>query len=233
MSFESNLTSVRVGATVEQSFLRQVFAWMFAALALSTGIAIWFHSSHTFTNYVSAHTAIVWVAFIAQIGLVVVLGAAINRLPVAVMATLFFLYAGITGAVFSILLAAFTTSSVIGAFAGATGVFGGMAVFGYTTRRDLSGLRPILFGALIGIIAASVVYMFVGGSTFNLIIGWGGVLLFSALTAYDMQKLKGYAAQGVGDSAAGEKLAIYGALSLYLDFVNLFISLLRIFGNSR
>lgn len=233
MSFDSNLTATRTGTDVEAAFLRQVFAWMFAALALSTGIAIWFHATDTFTNYVNAHHAIVWVALIAQLGLVVAISGLFNRLSVGVAATLFFVYAGLTGAVFSILLSAYTTSSVIGAFGGAAGVFGGMAAWGYTTRRDLSGWGGILFGALIGIVVASVVFLFVGGSTFNLIIGWAGVIIFSGLTAYDMQKLKGYARQGVGDSAAGEKLAILGALRLYLDFINLFISLLRIFGNSR
>jgi hypothetical protein len=122
---------------------------------------------------------------------------------------------------------------VVGAFAGAAGVFGGMAVVGYTTRTDLSRFRGLLFGALIGLIAASVAFIFTGGSTFNLIIGYAGVLIFSGLTAYDIQRLKTMQAQGFANAESAEKLAIFGALRLYLDFINLFISLLRIFGGGR
>jgi FtsH-binding integral membrane protein len=164
---------------------------------------------------------------------VLALPVVMRRLSAQVAALLFCVYAGLTGVTFAILLAVYTTGSVVGAFGGATGVFGGMALWGYTTKRDLSGWGSILFGALIGIIVASVVFVFVGGSTFNLIIGWAGVIIFSALTAYDMQKLKRIGESGIGDEETAQKLAIYGALSLYLDFINLVISLLRIFGGRR
>jgi hypothetical protein len=167
--------------------------------------------------------------------MVVVLSGVLNsqRISVSVAALLFFLYAGLTGVVFSILLDVYTTDSVVGAFAGAAGVFGGMALVGYTTRTDLSRFRGIFFGALIGLIVASVAFIFVGGGTLNLIIGYAGVLIFSGLTAYDIQRLKTMRAQGFANSQAAEKLAIFGALRLYLDFINLFISLLRIFGGGR
>jgi uncharacterized protein len=234
-TFQSSSTpSAAFGAErAERDFLRQVFAWMFAALALTTGIAVWFHSSGSTLTFFSNHRGLFIVAIVAQLGLVVVLSGAINRVSAQVAALLFFLYAGLTGVVFSILLDAYTTTSVVGAFAGAAGVFGGMAVYGYATDRDLSGLRGILFGALIGLIVASIVFLFVGGSTFNLIIGWAGVLIFSGLTAYDMQSLKRIRASGTMTAESEDKLAIFGALRLYLDFINLFISLLRIFGNSR
>jgi FtsH-binding integral membrane protein len=145
----------------------------------------------------------------------------------------FFLYAALTGVVFSILLDVYTTDSVVGAFAGACGVFGGMAAFGYTTKASLSRFGPILFGALIGLIAASVVFVFTGGSALNLVIGVLGVIIFSGLTAYDLQNLKQMRSGGFANAQSAEKLAIYGALRLYLDFINLFISLLRIFGNAR
>jgi hypothetical protein len=167
--------------------------------------------------------------------MVVVLSRVLNsqRISVRVAALLFFLYAGLTGVVFSILLDVYTTDSVVGAFAGAAGVFAGMAAVGYTTHTDLSRFRGLLFGALIGLIAASVAFIFTGGSTFNLIIGYAGVLIFSGLTAYDIQRLKATAAQGFANAESAEKLAIFGALRLYLDFINLFISLLRIFGGGR
>jgi uncharacterized protein len=224
----------RAVAYSERTFLRDVFAWMFAALALSTGVAVWFHADHTFNQaYLQAHSGLFLVAIFAQLGLVIALQAAINRISTTTAAVLFFIYAALTGAVFSIILTEFTAGTVVGAFAGAAGVFGGMALWGFTTERDLSGWGGILFGALIGIVVASFVFLFVGGTTFNLILGWGGVILFSALTAFNMQMLKRQAAMGFGgNSAVAEKAAIIGALRLYLSFVNLFISLLRIFGGS-
>jgi FtsH-binding integral membrane protein len=108
-----------------------------------------------------------------------------------------------------------------------------MAAYGYATDEDLSGWGASLFGALIGLIVASVVFAFVGGSAFNLIIGWAGVIIFAGLTAYDMQSLKRIGAQAGGDADATQKLAIFGALRLYLDFINLVISLLRIFGGAQ
>jgi FtsH-binding integral membrane protein len=208
---------------------------MFLAHALTTAIAIWFHQSDATLNFFERHTALFYIALFGQLAMVVVLSGVLNsqRISVRVAALLFFLYAGLTGVVFSILLDVYTTDSVVGAFAGAAGVFGGMAVVGYTTRTDLSRFRGLLFGALIGLIAASVAFIFTGGSTFNLIIGYAGVLIFSGLTAYDIQRLKAMQAQGFANAESAEKLAIVGALRLYLDFINLFISLLRIFGGGR
>jgi FtsH-binding integral membrane protein len=223
-------------AIVERGFLRQVFTWMFLALALTTGVALWFHHIITI-SYLARHQTLFFVALFAQLGLVLVLRGVVrsDRVSAQVAAFLFFLYAALVGVVFTILLDVYTTKSIIGAFAGAAGVFAGMALVGYTTQMDLSRLGPILFGALIGLIAASFAYIFIGGSTLNLVIGCVGVVLFSALTAYDMQNLKQMriSGMGAGGGQSTEKLAIYGALRLYLDFINLFISLLRIFGGQR
>jgi FtsH-binding integral membrane protein len=246
-------TAFGTDARVEHDFLRQVFAWMFLALALTTGVAIAFHNRST-EIYLAQHTGLFYVAIFAQLGLVVALRFLVfsQRVSAQVAAFMFFLYAALTGAVFSILLDVYTTDSVVGAFGGACGVFAGMAILGYTTKLDLTRLGPILFGALIGMIAASFVFIFTGGQTLNLIIGFVGVVLFSALTAYDIQNLKklrngqpvsgrfglfgrgrGGANMSLASGASTEKLAILGALWLYLDFVNLFISLLRIFGGAR
>lgn len=222
-------------AVVERDFLRQVFAWMFLALALTTGVAIWFHQNDTALRYFSNHHTMFFVALFGQLGMVLVLRriVASPTVSVSTAALIFFLYAGLTGLVFSILLDVYTTNSVVGAFSGAAGVFGGMALVGYTTTTDLTRFRGVLFGALIGIVVASFAFIFTGGSAFNLVIGFGGVIVFSGLTAYDMQQLKTMRARGIGSGAAADKLAIFGALRLYLDFVNLFISLLRIFGGAR
>jgi FtsH-binding integral membrane protein len=217
----------------ERDFLRQTFAWMFLGLALTTGVAIYLHATGDLLGYFEDHSAAFIVLIVVQIGVVLALGFALPRISAQVAAVLFAVYAGLTGVTFGILLEVYTTASVIGATAGAAGVFAGMAAYGYTTQRDLSGWGGILFGALIGIIIASIVFAFVGGSTLNLIIGWGGVIIFSGLTAYDMQKLKQMRATRFADGDTEQKAAIFGALMLYLDFINLVISLLRIFGNAR
>jgi FtsH-binding integral membrane protein len=213
----------------ERTFLRHVFAWMVLALAVTTGIAIWFHSTGSVVNYFDDHPGIFFACLGGQLAMVFGLSFAINRISAQTAALLFILYAGLTGVTFSILLEVYTTGSIVGAFAGATGVFGGMALYGYTTERDLSSWGAILFGALIGLIVASIAFVFVGGSTFNLLLGFAGVIIFAGLTSYDMQKLKEMNAQGLSDEHQ-QKAAIFGALMLYLDFINIFISLLRIFG---
>jgi uncharacterized protein len=227
----SSVTHVEASSVIqERSYLRQVFSWMILALAITTGVAIWFHATSNVVQYFDDHGGVFFIVLGVQLAMVFALVGAINRISAQVAVIVFCLYAALTGLTFSILLEAYTTGSVVGAFAGATGVFAGMAFYGYVTERDLSGLGAILFGGLIGLIAASVVFIFVGGGTFNFILGCAGVVIFAGLTAYDMQKLKQIGAQGLeGDGE--QKAAIIGALSLYLDFINLFISLLRIFGS--
>lgn len=215
------------------SYLRQVFAWMFLGLAITTGVAIYFSAATNVVDYLNDNPVILFVLFGAQLALVFGLSFGINKINGAVAALMFCVYAGLTGAVFALILQVYTTGSIVGAFAGAAGVFGGMALVGYTTKKDLSAFGPILFGALIGLIVASIVFMFVGGAVFNLIIGWAGVIIFAGLTAYDMQKIKQMGASNLGDADTTQKFAVFGALALYLDFINIFLFLLRIFGNSR
>ena len=220
-------------AVAERSYMRQVFAWMLLGLALTTGVAAYLSGTADVTNYFNDHAGAYWILIIVQFGAVIGLSAAINRISANTAALLFCLYAGLTGVVFAILFEVYSTGSIVGAFGGATGVFGGMAAYGYFTQRDLTKLGGILFGALIGLIVASIVYIFVGGGVFNLIIGFLGVIIFAGLTAYDMQKIKQIGAQGIANGETAQKAAIFGALMLYLDFINLVISLLRIFGGSR
>jgi uncharacterized protein len=227
----SPLTHVEAGPVVaERSYLRQVFSWMILALAITTGVAVWFSNSSNVVDYFDSHGAIFFVVLGVQLAMVFALVGAINRISAQVATIVFCLYAGLTGLTFSILLETYTTGSVVAAFAGATGVFAGMAFYGYATERDLSGWGAVLFGGLIGLIAASVVFIFVGGGAFNFVLGCVGVVIFAGLTAYDMQKLKAIGARGLSEDDE-HKAAIIGALSLYLDFINLFLSLLRIFGS--
>jgi uncharacterized protein len=231
--FAYEAPTTAVSAAAERTFLRQVFAWMLLGLALTTGVAVYLASANNVLDYFNEHPGAYWILIIGQFGMVIALSFALPRISANTAAVLFCLYAGLTGVFFAILFEVYTTGSIAFAFGGATGVFGGMALYGYATQRDLSSWGGILFGALIGLIVASVVFIFVGGSTFNLVLCIFGVIIFAGLTAYDMQKIKEIGAKGFANGDTAQKLAIFGALALYLDFINLVLSLLRIFGGSR
>jgi FtsH-binding integral membrane protein len=215
-----------------QSHLQRVFAWMFVGLGLTAAIAAWFATNGDMSAYFDDHAGVMFLLFGAELALVFGISLGINRMSAAVATFAFCLYAGLSGVTFSVLLEVYTAGSIVGAFAGATGLFAGMAIYGYVTKTDLTKLGPILFGALIGLIIASIAFLFTGGGVFNLVIGCAGVLIFSGLTAYDMQKIKEFAPDSA-DEDTQRRAAIIGALALYLDFVNLFLSLLRILGATR
>lgn len=170
--------------------------------------------------------------FVVQIGLVITISAAINRLSPAVALTLFFLYAASVGVIFAFVFELYTSQSIFTTFLITSAMFGGVAVWGYVTKRDLSTMGTVLLMGLIGLIAASVVNLFVASEAIYWITTYAGVAIFAGLTAYDMQKIKGMAAAGL-DGDAEQRASILGALALYLDFINLFLLLLRIFGRSR
>lgn len=231
---EQGGTAVR-GADAQlarQSFLTSVFGWMFLGLALTAGIAAYVAASSDMISWFEDHPIAWLVMFIAQLGLVVTISAGINRISYPAATFLFLLYAGLNGFIFSIILEAYTTASIASAFGVSAGMFGGMAAYGYVTKRDLSGMRSILFMGLIGIIIGLVINMFWANSVLYWFVTFGGVVLFCALTAYDMQKIKQIGSSGA-DAETLRKASILGALSLYLDFINLFLFLLRIFGSTR
>ena len=222
-----------VGAAEERTFLRGVFQWMLLAVLLSTAVAVYLDRTTDVVGYFEDHGGAMFALFGVQIGLVLALSAAIGRLSATAATALFAAYAFTVGVTFSVLLGVYTTSSMVGAFAGAAGLFGGMAAWGHATERDLSGWGTVLFGAVCGIFVASIANVFVGGDALSFVIGIAGVVVFSALTAYDIQKLKRMASAGFASDDDRHKATIIGALQLYLDFVNLVISLLRIFGARR
>ncbi len=215
-----------------QSFLTSVFGWMFVGLALTAGIAAYVAASSNMLDWFDAHPWAYFAMFIAQLGLVITLSAGINKISAPVAVFLFALYAALNGFIFSVILEAYTTASIASAFGVAAGMFGGMAIYGYVTKRDLTGMRSILFMGLIGLIIGMVVNMFWANSVLYWFVTFGGVVLFCALTAYDMQKIKQIGESGA-DAETLKKASILGALSLYLDFINLFLFLLRIFGSAR
>jgi FtsH-binding integral membrane protein len=215
-----------------QSFLTSVFGWMFLGLALTAGIAAYVAASGDMIGWFEDHPYAFLIMFVGQLGLVIAISAGINKISYPVAVFLFALYAALNGFIFSIILEAYTTASIASAFGVAAGMFGGMAAYGYLTKRDLSGMRSILFMGLIGVIIGLIVNMFWANSVLYWFVTFGGVLLFCALTAYDMQKIKEIGASGA-DGETLRKASILGALSFYLDFINLFLFLLRIFGSAR
>jgi len=176
---------------------------------------------------------LMWVFILAPLGLVFFIGARINTLSVETARILFFVYAALVGVSLSTLLHIYTSASITRVFFIAAAMFGALSVFGYTTRRDLSAVGSFLFMGLIGILLASLANFFFKSPAIDFVVSVLGVLIFTGLTAWDTQKIKNtYYAVG-GDVAVAGKAAIMGALALYLDFLNIFLFLLRFLGNRR
>ena len=214
--------------------LRWVYAWMFLGLLVTASVAFLTTTSEALMA-IRTSPGIVFGSLIAQIGLVVAISWGIRRISPTLAAVLFMAYAAINGFVFSMILLYFDVGSVFAAFATTAIVFGAMSVVGYTTETDLTKLGGYLMMALIGLVIAMIVNIFLGSSTMDFIISIIGVLIFTALTAYDTQKIKRMAADAniQADGTVTAKLAVLGALTLYLDFVNLFLFLLRLMGGGR
>ena len=179
---------------------------------------------------IATNQLLFWGLIIAEFGLVIAISAAINKLSLTTATLLFILYSVINGATLSFIFAVYTMSSIASVFFITAGTFAVMAVVGYTTKKDLTSMGKILLMALIGIIIATVVNIFLKSTGLEMIVSYLGVLIFVGLTAYDSQKIKQMLQTAPDAGEGAQKLALLGALSLYLDFVNLFIYLLRIFG---
>ena len=193
--------------------MRKVYVWMTLALALTGFTAYGVATSPGIITALYSNSVLLWGLVIAEFAIVFGVSAAINRLSLTTATLLFVLYSVINGALFSSIFLVYTMSSIASVFFITAGTFGVMALVGYTTKKDLSSMGKILFMALIGIIIATIVNIFLKSSGLEMIVSYLGVLIFVGLTAYDTQKM-----------------ALLGALTLYLDFINLFIYLLRIFG---
>lgn len=232
---------------VAKKFFANVFLWMFIALGLSTLSAFFIANSPELLNSLvrfdevgnrAGMTTLGYVVMFAPLGLVMLMSAGLSRLSYTTLLGVFVLYSVLTGVSLSFILLVYTSASIISCFAAAAGIFGIMAFLGYTTDTDLTKFSSILMVGLIGLVIATVVNMFIGSAQFDYILSFFGVAIFTALTAYDVQKLKliGEGIEQNGDqivAADAKKLAIMGALSLYLDFLNIFLYLLRIFGDRR
>ena len=210
--------------------MRKVYVWMTLALAITGFTAYGVATSPGILQAIYTSQILFWGLIIAELALVFGVSAAINRISLTMATLMFILYSVINGALMSYIFLAYTASSIATVFFITAGTFGAMALLGYTTKMDLSSMGKILFMALIGLIIATIVNLFIKSSGFTLILSYVGVLIFVGLTAWDSQKIKQMLLQAPDAGEGAQKLALLGALTLYLDFINLFIYLLRIFG---
>lgn len=224
----------------QAAFMTKVYGWMAGALAI-TGFIAYFIGQWIIgmmdtaggAQTLAKYQPVMWVAIIAEFGLVIWLSARIQKMAYTTAMLAFIAYSALNGVTMSFIFAAYTMSSIASTFFITAGTFGIMSLYGYMTKTDLTKIGKVLFMFLIGIVIASVVNIFLKSSGLEYLITYLGVAVFVGLTAYDTQKIKNFYYQVNGDEVTLKKIGIFGALILYLDFINLFLFLLRLFGNSR
>ncbi|MEJ2883385.1 Bax inhibitor-1/YccA family protein [Pedobacter sp. GR22-6] len=235
--FVENQTGV-----VAKKFFASVFLWMFVALSVSGGVAFYISANtEILLNFFNAETGkpniLGWVVMLAPLGISLLMSGGMSRFSYGTIIGLFVLFSAVFGITLSTILLSYTSASVISCFIGAAGIFGIMAVLGYTTDVDLSKFGPILMVGVVGLIIASVANIFIQSEGFSLVMAFFGIAIFTALTAYNVQMLKrigeGIEESGAKMDADAKKLAVIGAMSLYISFIQIFIYLLRIFGDRR
>ena len=214
------------------ALMSKVYLWMTLALVVTGMTAYYVASSPAILYAIVSNQIAFWGLFIGELVLVFVLSSRIMSLSFVTASLMFVIYSIMNGVFFSFILLAYTEQSIATTFLITAGTFGAMSLFGFVTKRDLSAMGRILFMLLIGLIIATVVNIFMKAEGLALILNYAGVVIFVGLTAYDTQSIK-QMLQEHGDKEGAEKIALLGSLSLYLDFINLFIYLLRFFGESR
>lgn len=219
----------------ERSFIRQVYMWMALALLTTAAVAFSISVSPSLMEALFRNRSSFFVLAIAEVLIVAFLSARIHKMSSQVALLVFAVYSILNGVTFSWIFLAYDLGSIASVFITTAGTFGVMCVYGYATKKDLSSIGNLCFMGLIGLIIASIVNIFIVNDTFSMIISVVGVIIFVAITAYDMQKIKKMAISlnSSLDEDFTSKVSILGALTLYLDFINLFLYLLRLFGKKR
>ena len=212
-------------------FLLKVYNWMAIGLILTAGIAFGFAQVDGIMMYLMKNSYVVWGAIILEFVIVFGLTLAVKKIPPILAVIGFLFYASLTGVVFSILFLVYAKTTIYTTFIICSLMFGSVSALGYITKRDLSGVGTFMVMGLFGIIIASLVNVFIGSTVLHWMISYAGVLVFVGLTAWDTQKIKKIAETMDTNSEDGKKAAIFGAFNLYLDFINLFLFLLRILGD--
>ncbi len=225
-------------ASISKTFMASVFSWMFAALAITSIVAYYFaHNADLFASLVNVEigklTTLGYIVMFAPLAFILVISFGFNRLSYPVLLFLFLLFSAVMGMSLSFIFHQYTAGSIYGTFAAAAGMFGLMALVGYTTSTDLTKFGSIMIMGMVGIIIASLINYFMQSEMMDYVISVIGVLVFTGLTAYDVQKLKRIGAGVEYGTEVANKLVIMGALNLYMDFLNLFLFLLRIFGDRK
>jgi hypothetical protein len=229
MSYQQPYLSSSTDVLRQQGVMTRVYAWMTAGLLTTGAIALWTANTPAVFNAIYGTPFALFGLFIAQIALVIWLSARVHKMAAAQATGLFLAYSALNGLTLASIFIVYTSVSIASTFFITAGMFAGISLYGYTTKQDLSKVGSIAIMALIGILLASLVNWFLRSEALYWIITYAGVLVFVALTAWDTQKIKQIAAQAQTDEDI-QRVAIIGALTLYLDFINLFLFLLRIFG---
>ncbi|MBN8682729.1 MAG: Bax inhibitor-1/YccA family protein [Chitinophagales bacterium] len=234
MDFNSRIILDAASIEREQaSFITKVYTWMTVALVITAFVAMFTASSPFMLNLIFSSRIVFWGLVLGQLGMVVYLSSAIGRMSANTATIVFLLYSVVTGLVLSSIFVIFTAASIASTFFVTAGTFGAMSMYGYFTKRDLTKLGSLLVMALIGLVIASIVNWFWANSTLYWITTYAGILIFVGLIAYDTQKIKAMNVIGNEGTDEDRKEAIMGALTLYLDFINLFLYLLRLLGSKK
>ena len=227
----SAFTATAAGAERVTAFLRKVYGWMFVGLGLTGAVAVGVASSPTLVQTIFSNRILFFGLILAELGMVFYLSARVDKMAPSTASAVFLVYSALNGATLSFIFLAYTGASIATTFFVAAGMFGALALYGTTTKRSLAGVGQFVFMGLIGLILASVVGFFWKNQALQFAISVVGVIVFTGLTAWDAQRLKAMAV-AVPEGRVGS-YAVVGALSLYLDFINLFLFLLRFLGNRR
>ncbi len=216
----------------ERSFINKVYGWMTLALVITAGVALYVASTPALINLIFGSKIIFYGIIILELAIVFGLSGMINKMSAGTATALFVIYSALNGLTFATIFLAFTAQSIASTFFVTAGTFGVMTIYGFVTKRDLTKIGSLMFMGLIGIVIASVVNIFLQSSTLYWIVTYAGVIIFVGLIAYDTQKIKNMSGTMANSgSEIARKGALMGALALYLDFINLFLMLLRIFGS--
>ncbi|PKN13433.1 MAG: hypothetical protein CVU69_01800 [Deltaproteobacteria bacterium HGW-Deltaproteobacteria-4] len=229
----TSTTAARDGVSDVGSFFRSVYGWMTVGLGLTAIVALYTVTTPALMQMIFGNKLVFYGLVIGQVGLVIALSAAINRLSATAATLMFCVYAALSGLTFASIFVVYTQSSIASTFFVTAGTFGAMSLYGLLTKKDLSSWGSFLFMGLIGVVIASIVNIFLQSPAMTWVVSCAGVLVFTGLTAYDTHSLKVLAQNGFAHGEERKKLAIIGALKLYLDFINLFLMLLRLLGGSR
>jgi FtsH-binding integral membrane protein len=230
--FNPNMISTEQVIEAQRSFLTKVYSWMFLGL-LITAVVAWYTLSNNELLLFIFENSLMLPLFIGEIALVWILSANIEKFSKSTAMLMFLAYSSLNGITLSPIFLVYTGESIMNVFSIAAVSFGGLSLYGYYTKRDLSGMRSFLVMGLIGVVVSSVLNIFMNSSMLSFIISYAGVIVFAGLTAYDTQKLKEMSIIELEGGETAGKMAIMGALRLYLDFINLFLFLLRILGSRR